>query len=164
MRRLPLLPCFATPLVAAALTLATAPVGAADKPKKEGSFGAAKAGGYLTKEQLRGCLSQQTRVTQQEAGLQQEKGALGAQKTELLGEGDALKVRLDALDRTNAEAVAAYNEQAKSRDDRVDQHQARAGVFNERVEAHQLQREAFAKDCSNRRFFEEDEIAIKQGG
>ena len=72
MRRLPLLPCFATPLVAAALTLATAPVGAADKPKKENSFGAAKAGGgYLTKEQLRGCLAQQARVTPQEASLQQ---------------------------------------------------------------------------------------------
>ena len=81
----------------------------------------------------------------------------------MLGEGDALKAKLEVLDRSNAEAVAAYNEQAKARDDRVDQYQARAGSFNERVEAHKAQREAFSKECGNRRFFEEDEIAIKQG-
>lgn len=146
----------------AALTAATAQ--AADKPKKEGSFGTAKpGGGYLTKEQLRGCLAQQARAAEQDAGLQPTRDALDANKAELVREGDALKARLESLDRTSADAVAAYNENASARDAKVERLQADIGSFNQRVEAAKTQREAFAKECSNRRFFEEDEIAIKQG-
>jgi hypothetical protein len=36
-------------------------------------------------------------------------------------------------------------------------------AFNARVEANNGDREAYAKACENRRFFEEDEIAIKKG-
>ena len=152
------------PLCATFAMLAATPAHAADKPKKEGSFGAARpGGGYLTKEQLRSCLAQQGRATEQDAGLQQTRDALAASKAEMLSEGDALKARLEALDRTSADAVAAYNEQARARDAKVEHLQAGIGSFNERVEAVKVQREAFAKECSNRRFFEEDEIAIKQG-
>ena len=150
--------------VAVAVAGACGAAGAADKPKKEGSFGSAKpGGGYLTKEQLRNCLAQQSSSGRSDDGLQQERNALAATKAEVVRDGEALKARLDALDRTSADAVAAYNEQARDRDARVDQLEARIGSFNERALAATAQREAFAKACSNRRFFEEDEIAIKQG-
>ena len=151
-------------LILSLALVASASAFAADKPKKEGSFGTAKpGGGYLTKEQLRGCLAQQPRLAQQEGEVQKEKGALVALKADITRSGDALKERLDSLDRTSAEAVAAYNEQAQARDRQIDDYQARVTAFNGRAEVVQTERDAFAKGCENRRYFEEDEIAIKKG-
>ena len=135
---------------------------AADKPS--GSFGSGKAGGaYLTRDQLRACLAQQGRVAQQDGELQKEQAALAGSKAEIARSGDALKDKLDTLDRTSAEAVAAYNDQAQARDKQIDDYQARVGAFNIRVDALKAEREAFGKGCENRRYFEEDEIAIKKG-
>jgi len=141
----------ATALLAITL-IVTGAAFAADKPKKEGAFG--KGGGaMLTKEQLRSCMNQKAKVAQQEEDLTREQAALATTKGEIGRSGEALKAGLETLDRTNAEAVAAYNDQA----------QARVTAFNGRVEAGQADREAYAKGCENRRFFEEDELAIKKG-
>ncbi|HEY8707204.1 MAG TPA: hypothetical protein VIM34_04325 [Burkholderiaceae bacterium] len=147
------------------LTLLTTGTGhAADKPKKQGAFGTGKAAGaYLTREQLRACLAQHGRAAQSDAELQQEQAALATAKTEIARSGDALKAQLETVDRTQADAVAAYNEQAQARDTQIDDYQARVTTFNARVEARQAERDAFAKNCNNRRYFEEDEIAIKKG-
>ena len=101
---------------------------AADPPKKkEGAFG--KGGGaFLSKEQLRSCLSQKDRIAQSDDDLLKERAALGGIKDELARSGEALKEG-----------------------------------FNGRVEAAKPEREAYSKACDNRRFFEDDEIAIKKG-
>ena len=136
---------------------------AADKPK-EASFGKGKASGaFLTREQLRACIAQQTRLAQQDAELQKEQAALAATKAEIASSGDALKLELAALDRTSADAVTAYNERAAARDKSIDDYEARVPGFNERVEAARVEREAFGKGCDNRRYFEDDEIAIRKG-
>ena len=151
----------ATALLALTLT-ASATTFAADKPKKEGAFG--KGGGaMLTKEQLRGCVNLKARMAQQDDELTREQTALAATKDEIGRSGDALKSRLEALDRNNAEAVAAYNEQAEGRDKQIDDYQTRVTAFNTRVEAGKTDRDAYAKGCDNRRFFEDDEIAIRKG-
>ncbi len=151
----------ATTLLALTLLATTAAV-AADKPKKEGAFG--KGGGaLLTKEQLRNCMSLKTRVAQQDDDLIKEQTALAAAKDEIGRGGDALKAALETLDRTSADAVAAYNEQTEARDKQIDDYQLRVTAFNTRVEANKTNREAYAKGCENRRFFEDDEIAIKKG-
>ena len=62
----------------------------------------------------------------------------------------------------SAEAVAAYNEQTEARDKQIDDYQARVTAFNARVESNKTDRDAYAKGCENRRFFEDDEIAIKK--
>ena len=135
---------------------------AADSPKKEGAF--AKGGGpLLSREQLRNCLSQKTRLSQQEDELAKEQAALGATKDEIGRSGEALKAKLEALDRTSAEAVAAYNDQAQARDAQIDAYQARVNAFNARVEASKPERDSYAKACDNRRFLEDDEIAIRKG-
>ena len=137
---------------------------AADKPKKESSFGGGKpAGAFLTKEQLRACLAQQSRVAQQDGAMQKEQAALTGTKAEFARSGEALKGKLDALDRTDVQAVAAYNDEAQTRDKQIDDYQAGVTAFNTRVEALAAERDAFGKACSNRRYFEEDEIAIKKG-
>ena len=147
------------------LILLTAGTGhAADKPKKQGAFGTGKAvGAYLTRDQLRACMTQRDRATQVDAELKQEQAALADLKAQIADSGDALKLQLDVVDRASADAVAAYNEQAQARDKEIDDYQARVTAFNARVEARQAERDAFAKNCDNRRYFEEDEIAIKKG-
>ena len=147
-------------LLILATTLLAAPGWAADK--KEGSFGKGGTGAYLTRDQLRSCLAQQDRVRQQDDDLAKEKSALTAMKADLTRSGDELKAKLDALDRSQADAVTAYNEQTTARDKQIDEFQARVDAFNARVEANQAEREAFAKACDKRRYFDEDEIAIRK--
>ena len=155
------------PLHAACLVgglLLAGPGLAADPPKKEGSFGAGKTSGpVLTREQLRACLTQKTKVAQQDEQLPKGKAALASAQDELVRRGETLKASLEALDRTNAEAVSAYNGHVEARDRQIDEHQARVAAFNTRVEAAQVEREAFTKSCGNRSYFEEDAAAIQRG-
>lgn len=149
-------------LILAAM-LAGAAVQGADKPK-EAAFGKGKgAGAFLNREQLRGCLNQQSRNAQQDAELVREQATLAATEAEIARVGNALKGQLPELDRSNAEAVSAYNAQAAARDKLIDDYEARVTQFNTRVEAAKADREAFAKTCDNRRYFEDDETAIKKG-
>ena len=137
---------------------------AADKPKKELGFGAGKpTGGALTREQLRACLAQQEQVAQRDAALPKDKDAMAATQEGIVRNGETLKATLDALDRTDEKAVAAYNEQAQARDKQIDEFRARVDAFNARVEAAKTEREAFVKACGNRSYFEEDEAAIRRG-
>ena len=147
------------------LTLLAAGAGhAADKPKKEASFGGGKAAGpFLTRDQLRVCLAQQAKVAQQDDEMRKDQAALAEAKTDLARSGESLKANLETVDRTSPEAVAAYNDQAEARDKQIDDYQARVTAFNTRVEALKAERDAFGKGCDNRRYFEEDEIAIKKG-
>lgn len=147
------------------LTLLVAAAGhATDKPKKQGALGTGKAtGAYLTRDQLRDCLRQHDRAAHEDADLKQEQAALADAKAQIARSGDALKLQLDVVDRASADAVAAYNAQAQARDKEIDDYQARVTAFNARVDARQAERDAYAKNCDNRRYFEEDEIAIKKG-
>ena len=150
-------------LMIVAALLAGAAVHAADKPK-EAAFGKGKgSGAYLTLEQLRGCLKQQSRTVQSDADLVKEQATLADTQDEIARLATVLKEQLPALDRSNAEAVDAYNVQAAARDKLIDDYEARITQFNTRVEAAKADREAFAKACDNRRYFEEDETAIKKG-
>lgn len=152
-----------TRTVIALVLLAACAAQAADKPR-EAAFGKGKgSGAFLNREQLRACLSQQARMTQQDADLLKEQAALADVKTVIAQLGDALKAQLGALDRTSAEAVAAYNGEAQARDKMIDDYEARVTQYNSRVEAGKAEREAFAKSCDNRRYFEDDETAIKKG-
>jgi hypothetical protein len=152
---------FTIPLLALAL-LGAGMAGAADKPKKEGAFGKG-SGPMLTREQLRDCLSRKPRLAQQDDDLAKEQAALVTTKAEMSRSGEALKTALETLDRTNEEAVATYNDQAQARDKQIDEYQARVGAFNARVEAAKTERDAFTASCENRRYLEDDEIAIRKG-
>ena len=150
-------------LVAALFGVAATLAHAADTPK-EASFGKGKASGaYLTREQLRVCLAQQSRLTQQDAEMVKEQSAIGVAKAEIDRSGVELTEQLAALDRTSPEAVNAYNERAAVRDKNIDDYEARVPRFNDRVAAARAEREAFGKGCDNRRYFEDDEIAIRKG-
>ena len=147
-----------------ALLLAAGGSPGADPPKKDAAFGTGKASGpLLTREQLRACLAQQAHMKQQEDESRKRQAELVEVKAEIARSGDALKAKLESMDRTNAEAVAAYNAEAAARDKQIDDYEAGVAEFNARVETQQAERDAFAKGCDNRRYFEEDEIAIRKG-
>jgi hypothetical protein len=149
-------------LLACAL-LACAAGQAADNPK-ESSFGKAKVGGPpLTREQLRQCLAQQSQVKSLDAELATQQTTLASDKAAIVRSGEVLAEQGAALDRTQPDAVAAYNERVLARDKAIDELQARGAQFNTRVGEMQAQREAFAKACNGRSFFETDEIAIQKG-
>ena len=153
------------PLCSIVAALAAPSVFAADKPaKKEGSFGGAKAGGaYLTKDQLRSCFARQDKVKADDDELVREQAAIAAQKTEIARVGDELKAKLEAIARTSAEAVDSYNNAVQARDKQIDAYQARVTAFNTRVESNRAAHNEFSTGCSNRRYFEEDETAIRRG-
>jgi hypothetical protein len=131
---------------------------------KEATFGGGKGGGpFLTKAQLRDCMNQQSKVKQQDTDLQAQQDKLNADKAEIGKRGDTLKTQLESLDRTNPDAITAYNEQAAARDKMIDDYQDQVTQFNARVQTFNGDREAFTKNCSNRRYFEDDEIAIRKG-
>lgn len=149
--------------IAGALLAAAFAAPAADKPR-ESNFGKGKgSGAYLTREQLRSCLSQQARLASRDEEMLKEQTALASTKADFARSGVELKDQLATLDRTNAEAVNAYNERSAARDKDIDAYEARVPGFNERVELNRAERETFGKACDNRRYFEEDEIAIRKG-
>ena len=140
------------------------PTLAAD-PAAQRSFGVkSKAGGpLLTRAELRDCMARDERVRAQTDETVKLQALMDQEKAEVTRLGAALKERLDALDRTSADAVNAYNEQALAFDKRVDAYNAGTPAFNAKVDALKSEREAFAKGCENRRFDEKDEIAIRGG-
>jgi hypothetical protein len=149
-------------LLASALLIAVSSH-AADKPK-EGSFGGGKgSGAFLTRNQLRDCMAQQVKVKQTNTEMLAAQEKLNADKAEISKTGETLKADLEALDRTSAEAVNAYNERAVARDRKIDEYQQQVDQFNGRVDTVRTEREAFSKACENRRYFEDDEAAIRKG-
>ena len=149
-------------LLGAALLSTAATAGLA--AGKEATFGGGKGSGtFLTKAQLRDCMNQQAKVKQQDTELQAQQDKLNADKAEIGKRGDTLKAQLETLDRSDPDAVSAYNEQAAARDKMIDDYQDQVTQFNTRAQSFNTERDAFTKNCSNRRYFEDDEIAIRKG-
>jgi hypothetical protein len=142
--------------------LAASPAFAADK--KETQLGTGKpAGKYLTRDELRNCMSTKAKSTQQTADALRERAELDDAKEALAKRGSELEQELASMDRTNAEVVSAYNEKARLRDQDIDAFQAHANAFNDRVTATKAVESAYAANCDNHRYFVEDEDAIKKG-
>jgi uncharacterized protein involved in exopolysaccharide biosynthesis len=141
--------------------LLAATVFAADKPA---SFGKGKATGpLLTRAALRECLAQVTKVRGLSEDIAKAQTAMNDEQAEIAKLDAAHKERLTTLDRSSAEAVNAYNAEGQVLDQRIDAYNARTPAFNAQVVALQAEREAFAKNCDNRNYDENDETAIKNG-
>jgi hypothetical protein len=147
-----------------ALSAMSAGIALAQTAGKQKSFGKAPAKGLvMTRSELRACMAQQERLrtgreeaTRMKAQLEQERQDLARSATEL-------KEQFVWLDRYDKEQVDRYNQQAADRDKAVASLQTRMGDFNTQAQAVNADGEAFARSCENRRFDEDDEIAIKAG-
>lgn len=149
--------------LAPAIALAqTTPAKPAKPASKTGAFGNGK-GLLLTRAELRECFAMQDRIKTQNEAAAKERETLEKEKSEIVETGKTLKEQLTTLDRTNAEAVQQYNAAVLERDKRIDAFEARMPQFNGKVEALQKDREGFERQCGNRRYDEDDEIAIRKG-
>ena len=147
----------------AALML-SAPIAALAADKKESQIGAGKpTGKYLTRDELRFCLKQKDVVLAANADAGKESADLGAAQDSLAKSGDELKAALESLDKSSPDDVKAYNDRSEARDKAIDDLQARVTAFNARVVENQKVRDAYLAACQNRRYFDEDEQAIKKG-
>lgn len=132
-------------------------------PKAGAGFGGKASGPFLTKEELRRCLARQDALKTHDAEMLKEQAAIADRKVEIQRIGDDLKTRLDSIDRSNADAVAGYNDAVQSRDRQIDEYQARVDRFNASVDQNKTDHDQFAQACSNRRYLEDDETAIRKG-
>jgi hypothetical protein len=150
-------PSAAKPAASAAAKPATA------KPR-EGSLGkAAGSGALMTMPQLRQCMAEQDRMAKEGADLLRAQGDFATERGEIDRLGAELKTEQASLDRTSQAAVDAYNAKLAERDKRAEAYRAATLAFNQRVEKLDVDKQAFAKECADRRYREEDYDAIKAG-
>lgn len=140
-------------LLAGAAAAAQTPVPKGKKPP----------GPLMTRAELRACFEQRDQIRDRNEALARERAELDKEQTELVALGDALRARLETMDRADPMAVSSYNADAAERDRRIDAFEARMPGFNERAEALAREREARARRCDNRHYDELDEIAIRRG-
>ncbi|MDP9043378.1 MAG: hypothetical protein M3O01_01075 [Pseudomonadota bacterium] len=162
-RFLPVFFVFAATMAAAADKPVDKPAEKASAPRTAAGFGGKASGPFLSKEELRKCLAREDALKARDAELLKEQAAIADRKTEIQRIGDDLKARVETIDRSNADAVAAYNEAVKSRDQQIDEYQARVDKFNSGIDQVKIDHDQFSQACSNRRYFEEDEAAIRKG-
>lgn len=135
-----------------------------DKKPRESSFGSGDGtGALLTMAQLRQCMTEQDRMDKETDGLVDAQRSFAAERSEVDRLGAELKADQATLDRTSQAAVDAYNAKLAERDKRAEAFRAAAGGFNQRVEKLEADKKAFAKDCADRRYREDDYNAIKAG-
>jgi hypothetical protein len=94
---------------------------------------------------------------------QRERETLENERQELLKEEDALKAQAKALNQGNADAVAAFNARAAEHDRKVQAWNERNRAAVERAQTWQDENSRWSADCADRRYNEDDEIAIKRG-
>ena len=147
----------------AASMLPVASLAADPKPRETKPAAAKPTPLLLSPAQLRECLDKQQNLRARADDLERKQTALTASKAEIDRLGTTLKEQLATLDRTSADAVAAYNAQAAARDKLIDEYQAGVPAHNTEVEALKADRAVHAKACENKRYDEADEAMIRKG-
>ncbi|MEO8278291.1 MAG: hypothetical protein ABI564_01295 [Ideonella sp.] len=117
----------------------------------------------LTREQLRDCMALQARNKDLAAEVTRMQTEVTAQTDEVKRDGEALRADMATVDRSNAEAVNAYNLRAANRSRQVADFEGRVADFNAKVQAFEDGRAGYARTCENRKFDEKDEKALLKG-
>ncbi|HUG21871.1 hypothetical protein [Piscinibacter sp.] len=156
----------AASIVLCAFAVSALSVGAASAQTqgREKSFGKATGKSLLlSRDELKACMAVQERLRTGREDAGRQKAELEQQKQELERSATQLEEQLVWLDRYDKEQVDRYNQQAAERDQAIAALQARRTNFNTQAETINADTQAYARNCENRRFDEEDELAIKAG-
>jgi hypothetical protein len=141
----------------------SAPAAQAAAAEKLGSFGnAGGTGKLLTRDELRACFKERDELAARRVQLDAEQKRNEAERTELLAAGETLKTELAALDRSSGDAVDAYNLRAKKRDEAVDGYNTRQRKLVADAEKLTDTQSLWKSECGDRRYREDDEIAIRR--
>lgn len=154
--------------VLAGLALAlTGPALGADAPQGGHTLsmgGAAGAGGpLLTRDQLRGCLSQQAALRTQGSDAQREQSELDASRQEIARLEGELQSERGTVDATSEGAVAAFNAKLEQLKAKTEAFNAKLPVVNGRIDEYNAAQAKWQNDCGNRRYDEADYFAIQRG-
>jgi chromosome segregation ATPase len=88
---------------------------------------------------------------------------LEAERQELLRNEEALKLEAATVNRMNADTTNEFNARAAAHDQKVQAWNERNRAAAERAGAWQADNERWNGECANRRYLEDDEIAIQRG-
>ena len=138
---------------------ATAPAAKTTPPIKSKQASAPK---LLTREELRACMAQETRLKGLREDLTRQHAALDKDQADIQRETQALKQALETLDRTSEPAVQAHQARAAANDQLIDGYNAKVPAFNAAGTALHDEEVSYAKNCAGRSFEEGDELAIKR--
>jgi hypothetical protein len=137
-------------------------VGAAENASK-GAASQATSGSVLTPAQLRDCLAQRDHLHAQTDDALKDKAAIDADHAKADRLSAELTEQTVTLDKTNADAVAAYNAKIVEREKLVDVYQAKVAAYNVKAEAVKSTRDAYDKSaCENRRYDARDLADIQR--
>ena len=148
-------------LLATALLCACALGQAAGPPRGLGDGNG--SGPWLTREQLRACVTQQSQIATAHAEALKAHAALDAEQTRLDQLGQQLGAQAAEVDLKNVDAVAAYNAKVQARQQQADAYAAKASEWQAQGAALQTQQAEFLKACDNRRFDAKDAAAVGLG-
>jgi len=132
--------------LALAVLLATGFACAADTTKSGASAP------LLTAAQLHDCMNQKDKLHAQKDDVLKDKAALDADKNAMSGAETALSKDVETLDKTNAEAVDAYNARVRARDQMLETYKSKVDVYNAKVDAVTASQGTYSKACENRRY------------
>ncbi len=121
------------------------------------------SGPVLTREQLRECVAQQSRIAASHAEAVKAHATLGAEQAQLEELGKQLASQAGAVDLNNVDAVAAYNAKVLARQQQADAYAAKAAAVEAQGAALQTRQTEFLKGCDNRRFDPKDAAAVGIG-
>ncbi len=110
----------------------------------------------LTPAQLRDCLAQKEKLGKDTDAAVKTKAQVATAKAEIDSTGAALNEQATTLERTDADAVAAYNAKVLERNARIDAYRAEATAYNTDAESVLTSKEAYEKACANRRYDDRD--------
>lgn len=123
----------------------------------------APAGTMLSKEDLRVCLKDKEEILAQRAKLEKDQGDSQAARQQILDQAKVLKDAMATIDRTAPGVLDAH-------DAKVDAHEKRIEVWNQNhrellatIETLNKKQARWTTDCGEKRYREEDEIAIRAG-
>jgi DNA repair exonuclease SbcCD ATPase subunit len=91
------------------------------------------------------------------------RGQLETEQSELRKNEEALRAEMDALNKTNADAASAMNARVAEHEQKVRAWNQRNDALTASIESHRTSDDRWASQCSDRRYDELDEIAIRQG-
>ncbi len=164
----------------AAATLAAAAV----STMAQTAGGKADTDKLMTRAELRACFKEQDTIKTERVNIERDRVALDADYSPLKLERDAMERELAAIealkaestkvDQTNAEAVAAYNQKMTDAvnnynqkrgavDSKTEAWNGRNAAAKEREKAFTETQDKWKASCSNRRYREDDEKAVRAG-
>lgn len=150
-------------LFASCVLVSASPAGAATGDAGTQKSAKTKKSLLLSREELRACQASKGQMEEQRGQLVKMQGDLATEKTEIIRVGNELKEQLASLDRTNKELIEKYVEANNAREKRIDTFETSTAAYNDKLRELEAARTVYKKDCENRRFDEDDELAIKKG-